>query len=195
MATIARRIGVAVTPQREAASVSVDARWWRAFVTRHRLLGALVAGLIATQVATVTGYWYHGLRLVDLDWPAFNGVLLLPKSDANAQFWAGTAYHYADGVVFALIFVILLRPLMRFAFASSTLTNISKALVFGVGLAILSAAWWVPGLFPALDAGTFSANLGAKTVFGIFLWHLVYGFNLGAVYNPLTPEELTEADT
>jgi hypothetical protein len=40
-------------------------------------------------------------------------------------------------------------------------------------------------LFPAFNPGFFSWNLGWKTVFGIYLWHLIYGLNLGAFYSPL----------
>ncbi len=53
MAAITQRM--IASRERSAATVEVDLRWWRLFVTRHRLLGALIAGLVATQIATVTG--------------------------------------------------------------------------------------------------------------------------------------------
>ena len=37
---------------------------------------------------------------------------------------------------------------------------------------------------PALDAGFFSHHLGWKVAFGIYLWHLIWAVNLGAIYNP-----------
>jgi hypothetical protein len=167
-------------------------RWYRAFVTRHRFFGALIAATVATHIATVTGVWYHGLGLTDLNWPAFNGSLLLPTGSATAQFWAGTAYHYATGIGLGLLYAVALHPLMRWAFKSTTLANLSKALVYGIVLATISAIWWVPALFPGLNAGFFSSNLGWKIVFGIYLWHLIYGFNLGLLYNPLSADELAE---
>jgi hypothetical protein len=168
-------------------------RWWRLFVTRHRLLAALIAATVATHIATVTGVWYHGIGLSDLNWPSFNGALLLPTGSATSQFWVGTAYHYATGIALGLLYAVALHPLMRWAFKSSTLANLSKALVFGIVLATISALWWVPALFPSLNAGFFSANLGWKVVVGIYLWHLIYGFNLGLLYNPLSPAEVAES--
>jgi hypothetical protein len=159
---------------------------WRSMVSRSRLLTAFVAGFVATHIATVTGYWYHGIFLEDLDWPAFNGFLIVPNESTLAQFWTGTVYHYATGISFGLIFAFLIHPLFRGG--NSTAGNIGKAVVFSLVLALLSAAWWVPALFPEFSPGVFSTNLGTKVVIGIFVWHLIYGINLGALYNPL-PEE------
>jgi len=162
---------------------------WRVFVTERPLAGALVAGFVATHLATVTGYWYHGLGLKsgqglpDLGWPAFNGALLLGKGSEVQQFWAGTVYHLFTGMAFSLAFAFLLFPLFR---SPNTMrANIIKGLVFGLALATISAGWWVPQLFPTIHAGFFSHNLGWKTVFGIYLWHIIYGVNLGALYSPL----------
>jgi hypothetical protein len=162
---------------------------WRTFVTERPLAGALVAGFVATHLATVTGFWYHGLSLTagkgipDLGWPIFNGLLLVGKESSLAQFWAGTAYHFLTGMAFSLAFCFLIFPLFRWK--STVGGNIAKAVVFGLVLATLSALWWVPQLFPAINAGFFSHHLGWKTVFGIYLWHLIYGVNLGAFYSPL----------
>jgi hypothetical protein len=175
------------------ASIAVTGRErvspWRVFVTERPLAGALVAGFVATHIATVTGYWYHGLSLTsgkglpDLGWPAFNGILLLPKESVVAQFWAGTVYHLFTGLAFSLVFAFLLFPLFRWP--NTTRANIGKGLVFALALATISAGWWVPQLFPAFNPGFFSHNLGWRTVFGIYLWHVIYGLNLGALYNPL----------
>ena len=165
---------------------------WRRTVTERPLAGALVAGFVATHIATVTGYWYHGLALhsgagfPDLGWPAFNGLLLIPKESALSQFWAGSIYHLFTGLAFSLAYALLLFPLFRWK--NTIGMNIVKALVFAFVLATISAVWWVPQLFPAFNPGFFSWNLGWKTVFGIYLWHLIYGLNLGAFYSPLPDE-------
>jgi hypothetical protein len=164
---------------------------WRRFVTERPLAGALVAGFVATHLATVTGYWYHGLTLTagkgglpDLGWPGFNGLLLVgPKESGLAQFWAGSVFHLATGMAFSLAFCFLLFPLFRWQ--NTVGGNIAKGIAFGLALATISAGWWVPQLFPALHAGFFSHNLGWRTVFGIYLWHIIYGVNLGALYSPL----------
>lgn len=164
---------------------------WRSTVSRSKLLTAFVAGFVATHIATVTGFWYHGVFLEDLDWPAFNGFLIIPDESTLAQFWAGTIYHYATGISFALLFAFLIHPLFRGG--NSTAGNIGKAIAFSMGLALLSALWWVPALFPEFNPGFFSTNLGAKVVIGIFVWHLIYGINLGAIYNPLPAERIERA--
>jgi hypothetical protein len=169
---------------------------WRTFVTERPLAGALVAGFVATHLATVTGYWYSGLNLTagkglpNLGWPAFNGLLLLPKESTVAQFWAGTVYHLFTGIAFSLAFAFLLFPLFRWP--NTVSGNIWKAVVFGLALATISAGWWVPQLFPQFNPGFFSSNLKLngpawKTIFGIYLWHVIYGVNLGALYSPLPP--------
>jgi hypothetical protein len=171
---------------------------WREIVSQHRIAAALLAGFIATHIATVTGYWYHGINLVDLGWPDFNGNLLLGvKASSLSKFWAGTAYHYATGVSFALFFAFIVHPLLPIK--NSTGGNMLKGILFGMVLATISAIWWVPQLFNSVfgvNLGWFSQNVSRlfykqaawKVPFGIYLWHFVYGFNLGAFYNPLPAE-------
>jgi hypothetical protein len=48
-------------------------------------------------------------------------------------------------------------------------------------------------LRPLLPWGFFSNHLGGKTVFGIYLWHFVWGVNLGLIYNPLPANEINES--
>lgn len=171
-------------------------------VSRSRLVTALVAGFVATHIATVTGYWFHGVNLPDLGWPNFNGILLLGQ-DASplAQFWAGTAYHLATGISFALVYAFIIHP--RIPLPNSTLGNIGKALLFSVALGTLSAGWWVPQLFNQVfgtDLGWFSQNVGQllgtsawQAVLGIYVWHIIYGINLGLIYSPQGAEaEVTQ---
>jgi hypothetical protein len=168
---------------------------WREIVTKHRVVAAVIAALVATHIATVTGYWFHGIELPDLGWPDFNGNLLLGvKASALSKFWAGTAYHYATGVSYGLFFAFIVHPMLRIK--NSTGGNMLKGVLFGMVLATISAIWWVPQLFNSVfgaDLGWFSQNVARlfykqpawKVPFGIYLWHFVYGFNLGAFYNPL----------
>ena len=170
---------------------------WRTTVTQRPLVGALVAGFIATHLATVMGYWFHGLKFIigdnpklgtlDLGWPTFNGLLLLPKESVTSQFWAGAIFHFMTGIAFSLAYCLLIFPL--FKWKNSVGGNIGKAMVYGFVLATLSALWWVPQLFPAFNPGFFSWNLGWRAVFGIYLWHAIYAVNLGAFYSPLPRSE------
>jgi hypothetical protein len=159
---------------------AVDA--WRATIPKHRLSAVLVAAFVSTHIATVTGFWYRIIGLPNLDWPAFNGILLLPNATTNTQFWSGSIYHYMTGICYGIVFAYLIHPFLPFR--NTIAGNIGKALIWGVVLATLSALLWVPRNFPALHPGFFAHNLGAKTVLGIYIWHLVYGLNLGALYSP-----------
>jgi len=38
--------------------------------------------------------------------------------------------------------------------------------------------------FPGAHVGFFSHNLGWKLILAVYLWHCVYGLNLGMIYNP-----------
>ena len=77
--------------------------------------------------------------------------------------------------------------------------NFIKAFIWGLILATISAVWWI-NLFPNLagpntSAGIFLTNLGRRLVevaVAVYLWHLVYAFNLGAFYQPKDVAE-TEA--
>jgi hypothetical protein len=170
---------------------------WRDYVTEHRLLVAIVGGLVATHATTNLGMWYHGLGLPDLNFNLLNGYLVFGNSAMDpagmqdpvmlTAFGAGA--HYLQGVVFALIFAFGIHPLLPIK--NSLAGNFAKAIIWGLILATLSALWWI-NLFPNLagpgtDAGIFLSNFGAdapRWVFAIYLWHVVYGFTLGAFYQP-----------
>jgi hypothetical protein len=166
-------------------------------VSDSRLVTALVAGFVATHIATVTGYWFHGINLPDLGWPNFNGLLLL-GTDASpvSQFVSGAVFHGLTGISFALFYAFIFHPLLPIK--NSRGGNLLKALIFAGILATLSAIWWVPQLFNQVfqtDLGWFSQNLGTllgtdawKPIVGIYLWHVIYGVNLGLIYNPLPSE-------
>ena len=161
---------------------------FRSMVSNHRLAAALVAGIVATHMATVTGYWYrmigfvNGEGFVALDWPTFNGLLIRPQAPlfGPEQFTAGAIYHMLTGICFSLIFAFLIHPRLP-----SGWSNMAKALTWGGILALVSAVWWTPSLFPAFNPGFLSLNLGWKTTVGIFIWHAVYGIHLGAFFNPM----------
>jgi hypothetical protein len=172
---------------------------FRSEVSSSRLVVALVAGFVATHVATVTGYWFHGINFPDLGWPNFNGILLLGV-DASplSQFWAGAVFHMFTGMCFTLFYAFVVHP--RIPLPNSKGGNVAKAILFSLVLATLSAAWWVPQLFNQVfgfDFGWFSQNLGTflqtdawKAIAGIYLWHIIYGLNLGLLYSPLPAEGL-----
>ncbi|MGH3691258.1 MAG: hypothetical protein ACRDT7_13960 [Microbacterium sp.] len=167
---------------------------FRSEVSNSRLVTALVAGFVATHVATVAGYWFHGINLPDLGWPNFNGLLLLgTESSPVSQFVAGAVFHMFTGICFAIFYAFIVHP--RLSLKNTRGGNIAKALIFSAVLATLSAVWWVPQLFNQVfqtDLGWFSQNVGEllgtdawKPIVGIYLWHVIYGLNLGLIYSPM----------
>src|SRR5207344_1002069 len=72
-------------------NMATRATTFRSEVSNSKLVTALVAGFVATHVATIFGFWFHGFDLPDLAWPTFNGILLLGKDASPLSiFWAGT---------------------------------------------------------------------------------------------------------
>jgi hypothetical protein len=182
---------------------------WRRYTTRHRLVVAIVGGLVATHVTTNLGMWYHGIGLYDLNFNYLNGLLVFGNSAQDPKGMSdpviltafGAAVHYAQGVAFALLFAFGIHPLLPIA--NTVRGNFIKGIIWGLILATLSAVWWInlfPNLFgPGVNAGIFMTNVPAaagdwwKWLVAVYLWHVVYGFNLGAFYQPL-PEPSPASD-
>ena len=174
---------------------------WGNYVTGHRLKVAIVGGLVATHVTTNLGMWYHGIGLPDLNFNYLNGLLVFGNSamdpagmqDPVILTLFGGVVHYAMGVSFALIYAFGVYPLLPIA--NTILGNFAKALIWGLILATLSVTWWI-NLFPNLagagkSAGLFMTNLPVSWLIAVYLWHLVYAFNLGAFFQPKDPAKVT----
>jgi hypothetical protein len=156
---------------------------YRAWVSDHKISAALVAAVVATHMATVIGYWMPGIGLPQLDWNRINGTIYTPTASSDGQFLSGGFFHYVDGIVFTLVFVIAVYPLLRWR--STTFGNALKGLFFGTILATISCAFMIPRVyFPDAHVGFFSHNLGWKLILAVYVWHWVYGLNLGMIYNP-----------
>jgi hypothetical protein len=154
------------------------------WITRHPIGGALVSGFVATHIATVFGIWFHGIGLPDLDWPLANGAVVDPTGSPIVRFAIGEFIHGFDGLVFTLIFALFIFPLIKGSV--TPVMNMARALAFSLVLGTLSAGFLVPYVyFPHAGAGIFASGYGWKLVFAIYVWHLVFGVNLGLMYNPL----------
>jgi len=174
-----------------------SANRWRVMATTHPLAMALVAGILATHIATITGYWYHGIGLRDLDFPTFNGYLLFRPEMGTEEFAVfgvplpirllyGWTVHLFTGVVFAMVYAVLIQPMLKWR------SNMAKALAWGAVLAIISGLWWVPVLFNEFDLGFAAWNFdGWKGIVAIFLWHAIWAVNLALFYNPLSDDEIS----
>jgi hypothetical protein len=176
-------------------------------VCHHPFAAAAIAGFVAGQMATIVGYFFNAVGLPQLNWPAVNGALVLPGGSPGAQFAAGAFVHTVDSVVFALLFVILIWRLIPLR--NSSVGNVGKGLIYSVVLAVISAGVLVPYVYfqkVGLDVFSFGipfplaqpssaspeaalyTDIGWKLPFAILVWHVVYGFFLGALYDPSAPD-------
>jgi hypothetical protein len=169
----------------EGSDAALALAGWRDWVTAHRLGAAFLAGLIATHMATIIGYWLPSIGLPRLDWNLINGAVYLPQVSKPMTFWTGGFFHYTDGLVFTIVYAVALHPAMPWRWTS--LGNLAKGLVLGTALAVISCIWMIPRVYAVPHAGFFSANLGWKLVLAVFVWHWVYGLNVGLIYNPRSP--------
>jgi hypothetical protein len=165
-------------------------RTFRVWVTRNPIKGALLAGFVATHIATMTGFWLPGIGLPQLNWPVANGNVVLPHASETVKFIIGEVFmHGIDGVVFTLIFAIVWFPLMSPLVGRrvTPAANMAKALIFGLALGTLALGFITPYVYaPHTGAGPFSTGYGWKTVVAVYLWHIVFGANLGLMYNPMS---------
>ena len=162
---------------------------FRGWATRHRVSAALIAGLVAVHVGTIFAFWMGGFGLTRLDWPTANGLVYLPDAGATTQFLVGGAFHYVDGIFFALVYAIALAPFLPFR--ASAAGNLAKGLLFGIILTILALAVMTPLVYaPASgsEAGVFSIDLGWNYMLSVLVFHLIYGLHLGLIYNPYDEE-------
>lgn len=164
-------------------------RAWRVWVTRHPIGGTLIAAFVATHIATVFGFWFPGIGLPQLNWPVVNGNIVDPTGSAAVKFALGEFIHGFDGLVFTFIYAIVLFPLVKVAV--NPLTNMAKALGFALILGTFSIGFMIPYVYyPHAGAGLFSTGFGWKLVLAVYLWHIVFGSNLGLMYNPMSTKEL-----
>src|SRR5438445_6985657 len=109
---------------------------WRVWITRHRVVAAILAGIVATHMATIIGFWLPAVGLPKLDWPSVNGGVYTPYGSAIQQFVSGSVFHYTDGVVFTVVFALALHHLLPWR--NTERGHLAKGLFFGIVLAIIS---------------------------------------------------------
>lgn len=171
---------------------------WRRWVDAHPVGSIALVGVIATQLGTYFGYVFPAIGLPTLPWPMYNGALALGTngpswgnyftdgSNAAGMFFAGQALHFVNGIVFAMLFGLIARHSLPFS-GKTNIGNISKGLLYGVIMTIISAGLLVPYAYVAEQGYgffLFDGPDGWKLPAGILIWHLIYGYFLGALYQP-----------
>jgi hypothetical protein len=172
-----------------------------------------LVGVIATQLGTYFGYVFQAFGLPVLPWPLYNGILgttfgELPIGEGGAiqelngatssadaffefatsgeAFFVGNALHFVNGIVFAILWGVFFRD--GVPWRNTYGGNIGKGLLYGLIMTIISAGLLVPyayvenqgyGLF------LFDGPDGWKLPLAVLVWHLIYGYFLGALWNPV----------
>jgi hypothetical protein len=167
------------------ATAGAAANWWYDWVDERRVAAAVLVGLMATQLGTYFGYVFPAIGLPELPWPLYNGALAAPAEEYGTvgSFFAGQSLHFVNGIVFALLYAALVRPMMPFR--NNHAGNVLSGLAFGVVMTIVSVGVLVPYAYvPNQGYGffSFSGPDGWKLPAGVLLWHLIYGLVLGVFY-------------
>jgi hypothetical protein len=168
-------------------------------VGKTAAVNALVAGFVATHIATVFGIWFGAAKLPQFDFNTLNGYIALGfMRPPEITFLVGALIHYTDGILFGLIFGLVLYPMMgqlaKPLAPMKPTTNLLKGLIFGWMLWIISSALWMPLLVGPLFSGVggvgpfltyFTVGVGYQAVFTNLFWHTLYGVNLGLLFSPM----------
>jgi hypothetical protein len=169
----------------EAPSLGAAAGWWYDWVDQHRVGASVLVGVIATQLGTYFGYVFPAIGLPSLPWPLFNGQLGAPAEAPGeaGSYFVGQSLHFVNGIVFAILFAVLARQLMPFR--NNHAGNVLSGLLYSVVMSVISVGLLVPYAYvPKSGFGFFSfyGPDGWKLPAAVLLWHLIYGFFLGTLY-------------
>lgn len=177
---------------------------WRRWVDQKPIASLVVTAFIATQLGTYFGYVFPAVGLPVLPWPLYNGILGTTIADgfngavateggfavtADA-FFTGHALHFVNGIVFGILYGVLFRD--QFPLKNTFGGNVSKGLIYGVIMTIISVGLLVPYAYvPNQGYGLFLMDGpdGWKLPFGILIWHLIYGYFLGALWQPRNSDD------
>jgi hypothetical protein len=186
----------------------------RFLIGKTAAANAIVAGFIATMIATVSGLWFPGVKLPQFDFNALNGRLALgdtafPNNSISIQTWEiGAVIHMIDGVIWAVIFGLVISPvlgvLLKPLRPATPTVNLVKGIIWGGVLWLISSALWMPLLIGSLLGPLFTTAppngfglscgvgpfltcfgpYGVQALFTNLFWHTIYGVNLGLLFSP-----------
>jgi hypothetical protein len=180
----------------------------RYLIGKSAATNAAIAGFIATMIATVSGLWFPGIKLPQFDFNALNGRLAFGDATfpLSRDVWMiGAVIHMIDGIIWAVIFGLVISPVLGVLFKPLRLmtptANLMKGIIWGGVLWIISSALWMPLLIGGLLGPTFTGGFGLSCGVGPFLtcfgpygiqalftnlfWHMIWGVNLGLLFSPM----------
>lgn len=133
---------------------------------------AIASSVIATFVATVYGYWEVSLGLPKLDFATLLGQRLVPEgSSREFTFGWGMAQHFIDGVILGILYIRFFHSIARWP-------RWLSGLLYGL------LVWLASGIVtsPLFKAGFFWWGWGGPALFGVLIWHLLWGLALGITW-------------
>ncbi len=179
----------------ESRSALAPDDWWANWLRAHPVGGALLAGLLATHVTTMIGYYLVGVGLPELRWADFNGFFLgttAEKIGSTGSFFGGFMLHTVDGLMFALLYAAMIRS--RIPIPNTTMGGIAKGIIWGLVLGLISIGFLIPYVYLRKNSpsgfggglGVFSSQGpdGWKLPIAVLIWHFIWGGLLGQMYNP-----------
>lgn len=140
-------------------------------LTKDRFWKTVVAGVIATYVMTMTGFWQRGVGIPAVDVSAMlAGSMTAAHPDNPYTFVAGNLAHFANGVIMALIWVAFLLERVPGNW-------VVQGVVYGV-LTTLAAVVIVVPL--AAGVGIFFSNtpMPGRMLLASSAMHVAYGLAL-----------------
>ncbi|MDA4128577.1 MAG: hypothetical protein OK422_03880 [Thaumarchaeota archaeon] len=169
--------------------------------TDNQLKAGLVASVAATFLATMFGEWFFAVGWIPFSFNTLNaevwatnfktlsgffpittGQLLSPDFTYFLGMWS----HYSQGIVFGLIFTMLVYPNLPGPMKVGN--NLVKGLIWGWTLWIVSSSFVMPLLY---GTGFWFQHWGTAFGLGVtnlifynFVWHSTYGFVLGMFFSP-----------
>lgn len=143
-------------------------------IDKRTFWATVVAGLVATFVMTMTGFWQGTLGpLQHMDVGAMlAGSMNLGHEDPRYGIVAGNVVHYLNGVILALIFVAFLQNVTPGGW-------LVQGIVYGILLWIAAGLIVVP-LATGTQAGLFFLNtpMPGSMLLSSLTFHLAYGVAL-----------------
>jgi len=133
---------------------------------------AVVISVIATFIATVCGYWEVSFGLPKLDFATLLGQRLVPEASSKEFAFAwGMAQHFIDGALLGILYIRFFHPFYAWP-------RWLSGLLYGI------LVWFASSIVtaPLLKAGFFWWGWGGPAVFGVFIFHVVWGLALGITF-------------
>src|SRR6267378_4461811 len=154
----------------------------RFLIGRTAAANAVVAGFIATMVATISGLWFPGVKLPQFDFNALNGRLAFGDASfpLSREVWIiGAVIHMIDGVIWSVIFGLVASPVLGVLFKPLRPMTPTGSLLGPTFIGVFGLSC---GVGPFL---TCFGPYGVQALFTNLFWHTIYGVNLGLLFSPV----------